>query len=464
MTANMDTSSSSELYQEELRPQFHFTAKKGWINDPVGLVYYGGEYHLGFDHNPHDRTWGPSYWGHAVSTDLVHWEQLDNSIEPDPSGWIWSGSAVVDWHNTGGFQTGSEPALVACFSRSNWAGDDEVPNWQWELNTHRCEQCLAYSNDRGRTWTKYADNPVLPHIVKNNRDPKLVWHAPTERWVMALYLDRCSFGLFTSPDLKQWTGESIVHMQECRECPDLFELPVDGDPENTRWVFTGAGGRYQLGSFDGKFFTAEAVNLVGSSGPEFYAAQSWSDVPDRRIQIAWMVMGKYPGMPFNQQLSFPCELTLRTTPLGVRLCREPVKEIETLHRQTHSWDDETLGPGKNLLDGICGELFDIRVEIDLGSAALLLFDVRGKKINYKVEARELSAADRTACLEPIDNRIKLQILVDRTSVEIFAIDCGITISACFLPHPADTTLGFRVRGGECKVVSLKVHELCSAWQ
>src|SRR5579871_4253572 len=189
-------------------------------------------------------------WGHAVSRDLIHWQQLPNAIEPDELGTIFSGSAVVDRNNTAGFKTGKEPPLVAIYT----AAGDTSPASKGQPFT----QCLAYSNDRGRTWTKYAGNPVLKHIVADNRDPKVVWHAPTHRWIMALYLDKEDYALFASPDLKEWTRLQTLTVPGCGECPDFFEMPVGDDPNNRKWVFTAANGHYLIGAFDGRQFTPEA--------------------------------------------------------------------------------------------------------------------------------------------------------------------------------------------------------------
>src|SRR6478736_4206298 len=179
---------AQDLYRESLRPQFHFTARRGWLNDPNGLVYYDGEYHLFYQHNPYGWNWGNMHWGHAVSKDLVHWKESPEALYPDEHGTMFSGSAIVDWNNTAGFQTGKEPALVAMFTA---AGKPFT-------------QGLAYSNDRGRSWTKYEKNPVLGHLVHENRDPKVVWYAPKNKWVMSLYLDHNDFAIFSSTNLKQW--------------------------------------------------------------------------------------------------------------------------------------------------------------------------------------------------------------------------------------------------------------------
>jgi len=448
---------SNKLYHEIHRPQFHFTAKENWLNDPNGLVYYKGEYHLFFQHNPKGLNWGPNTWGHAISPDLVHWRQIEHAIEPGELGWIWSGSAAVDWNNTGGFQTGDERVLVAFYTTGDSIVKPEKP----------CVQSIAYSNDRGRTWTRYEGNPVLGHIVAHNRDPKVIWHKPTKKWVMSLFLDGNDFALFSSPNLKEWTRTCDIHLPDTGECPDIFELPVDGDTDKTKWVFWGGNGNYYIGTFDGSSFQAESDVLRADLGANFYAAQTWSDIPEsdgRRIQIAWMSGGKYPDMPFNQQMSFPCELTLRTTLKGIRLYRQPVKEIETIHQKEHSWDNQTLKPGENLLSSISGALFDIRAEIELGNATEVGFTVRSEKIQYDVAEKQLSCLGRLAHLEPLENKIQLQILVDRTSIEVFGNEGRVSMSSCFLPDLENTSLGIYASGGEATVASLNVYDLCSAWE
>ncbi len=445
-----------KLYEETFRPQFHFTAKKNWLNDPNGLVYHRGEYHMFFQHNPEGIRWGNMTWGHAVSPDMVHWKQLAHAIEPDELGTIFSGSAVVDGDNTAGFQSGDEKVIVCIYTS---AGRHATPAKPFT-------QSIAYSNDRGRTFTKYEGNPVLGHIVANNRDPKVVWHGPTKKWIMALYLDANDFVLFSSPNLKEWTRLCDVKLDGSRECPDFFPLPVDGDPNNPKWVFWGGNGGYLVGSFDGRRFTPESEVLRSEWGANCYAAQTWSDVPasdGRRLQIAWMSGGKYPGMPFNQQMCFPRVLTLRTTPEGIRLYRQPVREIENLHEKEHSWANQPLKPGENPLSGITGELFEIRTEIELGDAAAVGFDVRGNRIQYSAADKTVTCLGRSMPLEPAGNRIKLQVLVDRTSLEIFGGDGRASMSSCFLPDPIDRSLGIYASGGEATVISLSVFELRSIW-
>jgi sucrose-6-phosphate hydrolase SacC (GH32 family) len=446
---------ASTLYNEKYRPQFHFTPQKNWTNDPNGLVYYKGEYHLFFQHNPSGINWGNMTWGHAISKDLMHWKQLPNAIEPDELGTIFSGSAVVDWNNTSGFQTGKENVLVAFYTSAGKHAPVEKP----------FTQSIAYSNDQGRTWTKYKQNPVIRHIRAENRDPKVVWYEPTKTWIMALYLDGNDFTLLSSKNLKQWEKLHDIKLPGSRECPDFFELPVDGDPQNTRWVFWGANGRYLLGSFDGRKFTPESGPFESRVG-NYYAAQTWSDIPShdgRRIQIAWMAKGKFPDMPFNQQMSIPCELTLSTFPEGVRLCLVPVREIKSIRGPLQAWGAAPLMPGENILSAISGELFEIKSEVELGYASEVGLTLRGTPLVYNVADKTLICKGKKNNLSPKDGKIKLHIFVDRTSIEVFANDGRVSMFLCFPLDTDNTSLEMFARGGQAVIKSLNVWKLKSIW-
>jgi fructan beta-fructosidase len=438
---------NANLYHETYRPQFHFTAKNNWLNDPNGLMYYKGEYHLFFQHNPSGIDWGNMTWGHAVSPDMIHWKQMDHAIYPDELGTIFSGSGVVDWNNTAGFKNGNKAVMVCIYTS---AGNPFT-------------QSIAYSNDKGRTWTKYENNPVLGNIIGSNRDPKVIWHVPTEKWIMALYLDGIDYSLFSSPNLKEWTRICDLKLPDTGECPDIFELPVDGDINNTKWVFWGGNGNHYIGTFDGQTFTPESELLRTEFGANCYAAQTWSDIPKydgRRIQIAWMSGGKYPDMPFNQQMSFPCRLELKTTPDGIRMFRQPVREIENIHQKEHHWNNKTIETEEKLLSG---DLFDARAEFKLGKATEFGFVVRGEKVQYNAANNQLSCLGKSATLKPIGNKIKLQILVDHTSIEVFGNDGRVSLSSCFLPNLDNTSLGVYADGGDAKITSLNVFELRSVW-
>jgi sucrose-6-phosphate hydrolase SacC (GH32 family) len=440
--------------QEQYRPQFHFSPDKGWMNDPNGLVFFDGEYHLFFQHRPDVVIQTPvESWGHAVSLDLVHWAQLPIALKPDDhDGWIWSGSAVVDWKNTSGFGSGGQPPLVAMYTAA------KEPAFG---------QAIAYSNDRGRTWTKYGGNPVLPSVAPHNRDPHLIWYEPTKQWIVVIFKDvGDTFCLFSSPDLKHWTKLQEFVAPGCDECPDFFPLALDGDASKIKWVFTAANGKYLVGSFDGKTFTPEQPVRQVDFGRNFYAVLTWSDIPPgdgRRIQIAWMNGGKYPGMPFNQQMSFPAELRLYSTFGGPLLFRTPIKEIEVLHGREHRWSDLALKPGDDPLAGITGDLFDIRADIDPGDATEVNLIVRGEPISYQVNSGKLSALGETT-LPSKDGGLQLTVLVDRTSLETFADGGRVSFTSCFLPDEKNRSLSLIAKGGTAHVKSLAVYELKSAWK
>lgn len=448
----------AELYKESLRPQFHFTGRywnnykpnpqqgqEGWINDVNGLVYYGGEYHL------FAQQWGRC-WIHAVSKDLLHWNQLPPILLEDAKfGWSASGSAFVDWRNTSGLQTGKEHVLVAFYT-----------GWNPKA------QCMAYSNDKGRTWTKYDKNPVLAcqdRSPKEDRDPKVFWYEPHKKWIMVLYVNP-GYMFFSSNDLKVW--EKLSESGGFYECPDMFPLPLDGDPKRLKWVLVNGDGSYVVGEFDGVKFTPETKRCRNDWGPHFYATQTWSDMPatdGRRIQIAWMRGGAYPDMPFNQQLTFPCELTLRTLADGMRMCRYPVKEIGKLHSDEFVLSDRILKPGENPLATINGELFDIAVEIDISKSDCkeLVFDVRGNLVKYTASNNQLDACGARVELKPRAGMLQLRILVDRMSVEAFGNQGEVSITSVARAKESKPALSLRALGGDVFVKSLAVHELKSIW-
>jgi len=453
---------ADDLYREALRPQFHFSSKRGWINDDNGLVYYDGEYHLYYQHNPygwdHSRNDYNKTWGHAVSTDLVHWTELPGVIHPDHLGTIYSGSAVVDEHNTTGFQTGKEKPIVAVYTsaggRSPWSEGKPF------------SQSIAYSNDRGRTFTPYEGNPVLPNIEYINRDPKALWHEPTRQWVIVLHFDGRAMAFFTSDDLKTWKKQSEFESRYLVDCPELFQLAVDGDEDNKKWVIYGGPGAYYVGDFDGKKYTAQTEITRYSYGNCFYASQTFNNIPaedGRRIQIAWGVI-PMRGMPFNQQMLFPVELTLHSTDEGLRMFAYPVKEIESIHAKEYTWTDVQLKPGQNILANVKGELFDIDAEFEIGSADEFGFLINGFSVKYNVKKNELSCGRPKAKLKPIDGKIRLRILVDRVSIEVFANDGRIYMPIRAIPEGDQKGLEIFTKGGSIKISSLKVHELHSIWK
>jgi sucrose-6-phosphate hydrolase SacC (GH32 family) len=445
-----DTLKDAEnLYREPLRGQLHFSPRRGWNNDPNGLVFYNGEYHLFFQHNPYGWAWGNMHWGHAVSKDLVHWDELGDKLWPDEMGPMFSGSAVVDWKNSSGFGEDGRPPMVLFYTA---AGNPTV-------------QCIAYSTD-GRTFTKYSRNPVLNQITPGNRDPKVIWHEPSQRWVMALYVELGgihTIHFFTSPNLKDWTFASKT--DGFFECPDFFELPVDGDASQKKWVLLGASSEYRVGLFDGAKFLTESPKMPGHRGKGFYAAQSFSDVPDgRRLMMGWF-QTETKGMPFNQSMTIPLELRLTQTGDGPRMTYTPAKELEALRATTHRFDPMSLMPGdKNPLDSVRAELVEVRAEFEPADASEVVINIRDAVIVYDERHEELSVAGHRAAAPLRDGKQRVTIFCDRTGVEVFASD-----GLCYVPMPVNMNqenrrVSFETRGGAAKVTSLEVYELRPAWK
>ena len=440
------------IYHEALRPQFHFSSRRGWLNDPNGLVFYQGTYHLFFQHDPFNWNSTCQHWGHAVSRDLVHWTEEPEVLYPDALGMMWSGSAVVDWNNTSGFGKNGRPPVVLIYTA---AGDQFA-------------QCLAYSADGGRTFVKYASNPVMKQITGGNRDPKVFWHEPTKSWVMALYLDRSDYALFTSPDLKQWKKLSDVNLPGDGECPDFFQIAVDGDPQNPRWVFYGASGNYLVGAFDGTTFTPETKPQQLQNGNTWYAAQTYSDIPatdGRRILIPWGRNGDlHRDMPFNQMMGLPVELTLHSTDAGLRLLVNPVKELASLRQHTHILKPQPLKPGENPLPEVKDELLEVTAEIVLGEATEVVFMLRGIPVTYDVRKQELTCQDKHAALKPVAGRIQLRLFVDRTAVDIFGNHGALYMTMGIVVPPDNRSLQISAKGGTAQIESLTIYELQSAWK
>ncbi|MDQ8180316.1 glycoside hydrolase family 32 protein [Pelagicoccus sp. SDUM812005] len=405
---SQEIQNADTVYSESLRPQLHFTSKRGWLNDPNGLVYQDGTYHLYYQHNPYGWNWGNMHWGHAVSKDLIHWEELPIALSPPTYGdMAYSGAAVIDKKNTSGFGSPDNPPLVIAYT-----------------STGRGE-CIAYSLDGGITFQQYEGNPVIEH---QGRDPKIFWYEQGQHWVMVLYdetLKQTSDGydhhdralqIYTSSDLKSWQYQSKV--SEFFECPELFELAVDNDPNHKLWVIYGGNGQYRLGAFDGKTFTPQTERQLFFKG-KFHASQTYNNTPDgRRIQVAWGRGIASPGMPFNQLMLFPCELRLVTTPDGIRMLPRPIEEIELLHGKKHTWTNQVLKTGIPLDTGVQARELHIKAEFEL----LGDFDF-GLVINgYELKYNALDYYLQNAYLRPIDNKITLEVIVDRTSIEIFGND------------------------------------------
>ena len=474
------------LYQERaikqdrkiMRPAFHFTSKRGWLNDPNGLVYFDGEYHLFYQHNPFGTQWGNIHWGHAVSPDLVHWEELGDALQmaEHARDMVFSGCALVDEKNTAGFQTGAVKTLLAFFTDTGLG------------------ECLAYSNDHGRSWTLYENNPVVAH---KGRDPRVLWYANPSgggHWVMVLYDENTGgrdFVFYTSPDLKAWTFASRI--EGFYECPDLVRLTIDGDPNRARWVLYAADGRYHTGAFDGYVFTPDGALQQLWRG-NFYAAQTYSNAPDGRcIQIGWGRGIEFADLPFNQQMTVPVDLSLRTTADGMRLCAQPVRELKTLRIWRRDWSAVALTDGEKFTQGLLFRCapnaahwhditllpadgspsdikaagYELRVSIDLGAAERITIDLQGQSIIYDVAAQTLSCAHVSAKLAPHAGHLELCALLDSGSLEIFGGDGRaqgqVALSVAYRGKLSDRTLRVFAEGGDARLLTATLFGLRTIW-
>ena len=460
---------SENLYAEKLRPQFHFSAQRGWVNDPNGLVYYDGEFHLFYQANPfgwdHSRNDYNKTWGHAVSRDLVHWKELPAAINPDHLGSIYSGSAVVDHSNTTGFKKGNEAPIIAVYTSAGTRN-------RWSLGKP-FTQSIAYSNDRGRTFKSYENNTVQENIGYINRDPKAFWYEALEKWIIVLYLDHGAFAFFSSDNLKSWEKQNTLNIEDFgvkdiaafEDCPELFQLPIDGNPNNTKWILYAGSGDYVLGDFNGKRFVPETGLIKYNHGDCFYASQTFNNVPEsdgRRIQIAWGTV-HFPGMPFNQMMTFPVELSLKTTEDGIRMFSNPIQEIKELYKEQHQSEEILLGPGQNLLNDVNSKLLEVEIEVSSAGASDFGFEVNGREISYNFKTGILMSEEMHAELEPQKGRIRMRILIDRATAEVFGNDGRIYMPLRAIPENGTSTFEMYTRNGQTRIHSLRIHELHSIY-
>lgn len=485
-----------DLYDEPHRPQLHFSPAEAWMNDPNGMVVLDGEYHLFYQYHPDSTVWGPMHWGHAVSRDLVTWEHLPVALAPDDLGTIFSGSAVVDRRNTSGLQTGETPVLVAVFTQHDPAGADAGRD---DFQT----QSLAYSNDRGRTWTMYAGNPVLPNPgIRDFRDPKVFWHEPTERWVMSLAVaDRIQF--FASPDLKAWTELSEFGAEAGAhggvwECPDLFPLATPEGEET--WVLLvsinpggpngGSGTQYFVGDFDGTTFTPDHDDTRWLDwGRDDYAGVTWSDVPaedGRRLFIGWMSNWDYaqtvPTERWRSAMTLPRTLRLVTTPEGAHhVASTPVREVERLRGAPVPLGAGPLDGRQSL--GVEGP-FEVEATFDLGADATVALDLANDQGEvYRVgidRAAGTVFSDRTAAgpaafsdafaaavhTAPYaaGDRVTLRVIVDRSSAELFVDRGRVVMTDLFFPSAPFSRAALVAENGTVRVVEGTAYPLRSIWE
>lgn len=439
-----------EIYKEKYRPQYHFTTRRGWINDPNGLVYYKGKYHMFYQHNPFEREWENMHWAHAVSTDLVHWQELPLALHPDTLGTIFSGSAVIDYGNTAGWNgKDGSPALVAFYTSAKGIQ----------------RQSVAYSLDEGLTFTKYEGNPIIDSHAKwqtnDTRDPKVFWYAPGKHWVMVLN-ERDGHSIYNSVDLKNWTYES--HVTGFWECPELFEVTVDGNGGNKKWVMWGASGTYMIGSFDGKRFTPDGPKLCNLNGSA-YAAQVYNNIPatdGRVIKIAWGRI-TFDGMPFNGCMLLPQEQMLFTTKSGLRLASRPVREVEQLFTKVYSGEDLDMQQANDVMKQFDGnDVLRIRMTLHMSHATDAGLSYRGQRIvNYDLNGNRLNG-EFYATDDPGSMFLTADVYMDCSMAEVF-VDGGLYSYSMGLDVHSTSKEGYVFWGNNIKISSLEVYKVKSIW-
>ena len=467
--------------REKFRPTYHFSPLYGWMNDPNGMVYKDGEYHLFYQYNPYGSKWGNMSWGHAISQDLVNWKHLPVAIAPDALGTIFSGSAVVDFDNTAGFGAG---AIIAIYTQ----------------NSDRQVQSIAYSTDNGRTFTKYENNPVLTSEARDFRDPKVFWYESTKRWIMVLAVGQ-EMQIFSSPNLKDWTFESRFGEGQGAhggvwECPDLFELPVEGTNDK-KWVllcnlnpggpFGGSATQYFVGSFNGKEFVNESPSKTKwmDWGKDHYATVTWSDVPDnRRIAIAWMSNWQYandvPTSQYRSPNSVPRDLSLFTVDGETYLQSAPSPELLALRDASKKRSFKVSGTRtiKEMIPGNDGA-YEIELTIENQHADVIgfrLYNDKGEEVDMQYDMKEKKfSMDRRksgevsfnenfpvltwTAIEAGKDVLKLRLFVDKSSVEAFGDGGRFVMTNQVFPSEPYNHIDFYSKGGTYKVDSFVIYKL-----
>jgi fructan beta-fructosidase len=509
--ANQDISSGT--YLEQHRPQFHFSPAKQWMNDPNGMVFYEGEYHLFYQYYPESNVWGPMHWAHAVSKDMVYWEHLPIALYPDSLGYIFSGSAVVDWNNTSGLGINGKPPLVAMFTYHNMKGEKEGRS-DYE------NQGIAYSNDRGRTWVKYTANPVLVNTGqhKDFRDPKVVWDDDSKQWVVVLAVgDHTEF--WGSPNLKKWTylgafGKEVGAHGGVWECPDLFPIKVAESGEK-KWVLIvnlnpggpngGSGTQYFVGNFDGKEFIldpkfAQSVpkgkGIWLDWGKDNYAGVTWSDIPSkdgRRLLLGWMSNWEYaqvvPTTTWRNATTLPREMVLKQTQEGYRISSIPAESLKKLREKSYEMPVTDMAAPINLTDkiGFQPAQSEWIVEFNPESGSSLRFGIElsnDKNETYRIGydaaqnqffsdrtrsgnhsfSEKFASSIHTAPRLSKDKTVRLHLFFDTASAELFA-DGGTTLmTELYFPTSNFNQIKIFADGGKASQVQCQGYRLKRIWK
>ena len=451
------------FYSEPLRPVAHFTSIRGWLNDPCGLVYMDGVWHLSYQHNRFGTDWGNISWGHVTSRDLVHWEEQDDVLIPDELGAMFSGYSVVDTNNTLGIQTGTHPTIVAYYTAAGI--------YNYESRGEPFTTCLAYSTDGGWNYTKWENNPVIQELAIENRDPQVVWCPEDQCWVMVLFYTGNTFGILTSTDLVNWRETSRIDIPNSWECPDLMRMRVEETGE-WRWVLMGVHNTYYVGNLSGGRFTPITELQKQDQGELLFASHTFANAPEGRfVQIGCQGGSVFPKLPFDQMMAFPKELSLHTSAKGYSLHAEPVKEIENLYgsnvlRETNL---ELTADNAKTLSGVA---FHVKATIDLAktTAKKFGFVIDGVKIIYDpsagyigVNGSNMRHSVAASDIVPEDGKLTLEVILDTGMVEVFANHGEFSSTVFCLSQNRDKSFTTSVEGGSVWYDSLTVAELTPYW-
>lgn len=452
------------MTDEEYRPQIHFSPKANWVNDPNGMVYHNGVYHLFYQHHPYSNIWGPMHWGHATSRDLIHWKHEPIALYPDGLGTIFSGSAVVDKNNTSGFGKNGQAPLVAIFTHH----DDKAAK---EGKTDFQNQSLAYSNDNGKTWIKYSGNPVLKSPgITDFRDPKVMWYESQKKWVMTLATqDRITF--YSSHDLKTWEKESefgkdIGAHGGVWECPDLFSFDNNGKKVWVLIVSINPGGpnngsatQYFIGDFDGKTFNPSHTDTRWIDyGPDNYAGITWSNTGSRKIFIGWMSNWLYanqvPTTTFRNAMTIPRELKLKHVGNEIFVTSQPVAELSKIQSKPIVVQNVRIENNLDLIKKVGKVSLPCRINLsfdEIKDFSFVLANDAGEEIvigvdkkqnqfyidrakSGKTEFQNDFSGRHVAPRLITDRKMNISLLIDVSSVELFA-DEGLTVmTSLFFPN------------------------------
>lgn len=458
-----EPSEKATFYNEPLRPVAHFTSIRGWLNDPCGLVYMDGVWHLSYQHNRFGADWGNISWGHATSHDLVHWQEQDDILVPDELGAMFSGYSIVDTNNTLGVQTGSHPTIVAYYTAAgiyNYASRGEP-----------FTTCLAYSTDGGWSYTKWEDNPIIEELAIENRDPQVVWSPEDQCWVMVLFYSGNTFGILTSTDLVNWRERSRIDIPDSWECPDLMRMQVEETGE-WLWVLMGVHNTYYVGRLSGGVFAPITELQKQDKGKNLLASHTFANAPDGRfVQIGCQGGSGFPQLPFDQMMAFPKEISLHTSDKGYSLHAEPVGEIENLYGSNIiSLNDFELSTANPL--SATGVAFHIKATIDLNktSATKFGFVIDGVKITYDPSVGYIGASGNNMShsvsesgIIPEDGKLTLEVILDTGMVELFANHGEFSSTVFCLSPNREKSLTTNQEGGSVWFDSLTIAELTPYW-